>query len=316
MDELSELLSHISMHTQLDVRCQLSGDFDLPHAQTEINMAPFHLVLHGTCRIQLAQGQSITCQAGDMVILPHGAAHTVLSEPCGVCYPLHLQQAALPVRSSLAPPQTSPDADILCGHFIFASHRAKVLLASLPHIMHLPLTTGTARQYLNTLVALMRDEGDSQAPGQHAIMNALSHALFAMSLRVYCQQNTATSGILAALSHPRLGKSLQAMLHNPAYAWTIEQLAAQSAMSRATYARLFADLMLQSPIAWLTTLRMQLAADLITTAPPLPIAQISEQCGYASESAFNHAFKRAFAASPAQWRKQHASPNMPVQTSP
>ncbi|MFM0728740.1 AraC family transcriptional regulator [Paraburkholderia strydomiana] len=77
MDTLSRLLDLARPQASLDLRCLLSGAFDVDHAPMEAGIAPFHLVLGGACLIETARGAQVPLQAGDFMLFPRGAAHRV-----------------------------------------------------------------------------------------------------------------------------------------------------------------------------------------------------------------------------------------------
>ena len=61
---------------------------------------------------------------------------------------------------------------------------------------------------------------------------------------------------------------------------------------------------------YLTRWRLTLAASMLRSSDRA-IAQIAEEFGYESESAFNRAFKRAFGFPPARYRRQQRSAARP-----
>jgi AraC family transcriptional activator of mtrCDE len=77
MDTLSRLIDLARPQASLDLRCLLSGPFDIDHAPLEAGVAPFHLVLGGACLIETADGAQVTLQPGDFMLFPRGAAHRV-----------------------------------------------------------------------------------------------------------------------------------------------------------------------------------------------------------------------------------------------
>jgi AraC family transcriptional activator of mtrCDE len=83
----------------------------------------------------------------------------------------------------------------------------------------------------------------------------------------------------------------------------LEELAARSAMSRATYARRFKNSAGMTPGAFLTELRMSLASDLLLHSQRTT-ADVAAEVGYESEAAFGKAFKVAKGLSPGRFRAQ------------
>jgi AraC-like DNA-binding protein len=84
--------------------------------------------------------------------------------------------------------------------------------------------------------------------------------------------------------------------------WTLDTLSAEVACSRATFARRFRELVGESPLVYLTRLRMDVAARLLRESDQ-PLAAVAERVGYASEFAFNRTFHRVRGVPPGRYRE-------------
>ena len=80
---------------------------------------------------------------------------------------------------------------------------------------------------------------ENAGSGGRALLNRLSAALFALTLRLASTNDAAPAGLLALAAHPRLSPALAAMLGSPAHSWTLPELSRLCNMSRATFARYF-----------------------------------------------------------------------------
>ncbi len=281
MDTLSRLIDLARPQASLDLRCLLAGGFDIDHAPMEAGIAPFHLVLDGACVVETASGAQVALQAGDFMLFPRGAAHRVRDTG----------RAA------------ATDLDLLCGRFVYAPGSSTLLLNALPDPFHVSLGGVQTLGALQTVIALMRAEAEQRQPGALAIVTALSHALFAMALRVHGEQNASGSGVLALLADARLGASVQGMLSAPERAWTIAELGELAAMSRATYARHFNERAGMTVMDFLTRIRMTIACDLLLRTQR-SAAEIGEAVGYQSEAAFGKAFQQSVGMPPGRYRRQ------------
>ncbi|CAE6900336.1 HTH-type transcriptional regulator MtrA [Paraburkholderia domus] len=323
MDTLSRLIDLARPQASLDLRCLLTGGFDIDHAPMEAGIAPFHLVLGGACVVETAGGVQVALHAGDFVLFPRGAAHRVRDMGrAAVTAPLTLgHDGMLPLRrndggddphdqvvneaSSDARKDTGhgADLDLLCGRFVYAPGSAALLLDALPDPFHVSLGGVQTLGALQTLIALMRAEAGQRQPGALAIVTALSLALFAMALRVHGEQNASSPGVLALLADARLGTSVQGMLSAPERAWTIAELGELAAMSRATYARHFSERAGMTVMDFLTQIRMTIACDLLLRTQR-SAAEIGEAVGYQSEAAFGKAFQQSVGVTPGRYRRQ------------
>ncbi|MEV0621829.1 AraC family transcriptional regulator [Nonomuraea sp. NPDC050404] len=109
-----------------------------------------------------------------------------------------------------------------------------------------------------------------------------------------------------ALADPRIGRALRLMHDRPAHSWTVASLGAEAGMSRATFARRFADLVGQPPLVYLTEWRMTLAADLLRR-PGATVASVARKVGYADGFAFSNAFKRVRGVPPSDLARSPAT---------
>lgn len=86
--------------------------------------------------------------------------------------------------------------------------------------------------------------------------------------------------------------------------WRLDELAQACAMSRTSFAFHFRTVTGVAPLTYLTQWRMRLAERALREGKT-PVAQLAESLGYASESAFSHAFKRVTGQSPQTHQKAH-----------
>jgi transcriptional regulator GlxA family with amidase domain len=87
----------------------------------------------------------------------------------------------------------------------------------------------------------------------------------------------------------------------PAEPWTIQSIARRVGVSRAAFAKRFTALVGTSPIAFLTSWRLAVAADRLTSTDD-SIARIANDVGYGSAFALSTAFKRHYGRSPHHFR--------------
>src|SRR3974390_1796187 len=142
------------------------------------------------------------------------------------------------------------------------------------------------------------------SPGGEAVLAKLSEVLFVETLRAYIAQLPANqTGWLASAREPEIGRVLALMHRDPAHPWTIASMADEAGMSRSVLAERFRYYLDQTPMAYLTSWRLQLGAQMLSSTN-YSVAQIAAEVGYESEAAFNRAFKRAFELPPARFRNQ------------
>jgi AraC-like DNA-binding protein len=88
--------------------------------------------------------------------------------------------------------------------------------------------------------------------------------------------------------------------------WTIAGLPEEVGISRSALVERFTRYLAESPMAYLTRLRLQLAARSLKRTSG-GVADIAAGVRYESEAAFNRAFKREFGRPPGRYRSDHKS---------
>src|SRR5262249_50281053 len=106
-----------------------------------------------------------------------------------------------------------------------------------------------------------------------------------------------------ALRDPVVAGAMNCIHARPAEPWTIDSLAREVSVSRATLARRFSDLVGETPLGYLTRWRMDLAAQRLRDTDD-SIAAAAALAGYRSEYAFSRAFTRNRGIAPGRYRRR------------
>jgi transcriptional regulator GlxA family with amidase domain len=110
------------------------------------------------------------------------------------------------------------------------------------------------------------------------------------------------TGWFAGLREPYIARAL-ALLHGDiTRRWTVDELGREVGLSRSALADRFIRLIGVPPMHYLANWRMQVATQKLRNTSA-SLAQVAEIVGYDAEAAFSRAFKRAFGAAPATWRR-------------
>ena len=298
MNSIDTLIALANLQDSLDLRCQFQGAWAMDHEPEPLGVAPYHIVLTGTCRAELSGGQQVTLEEGDILLMPGGATHLVRSQGARVkpVAQTVIEGGLLPIHR-LGGEQ--PDVDMLCGSFRY--NRQSLLFSALPDYLVVSSRQWQADGQLAALIALLRSEADGQRLGARFFIDALSSALFTLILRAWLTQQAPVAGTFALLTDKRLGKAWQAMLADPGHEWTIDSLASAASMSRATFMRGFVKVAGVSPWGLLTQLRMELAFNLLHQSR-LSLTDIAARAGYQSQAAFSKKFKETYGEAPGRLR--------------
>ena len=190
----------------------------------------------------------------------------------------------------------SPDGQtvLLTGTYNLEGEVSRRLLRALPQLLVL-----REDEWDCPVIGLLADEIVKDEPGQEAVLDRLLDLLLIAVLRAwFARPEAAAPGWYRAHADPVVGRALRLLHDDPAHPWTVAELARASGVSRAAFARRFAELVGEPPMAFLTGWRIALAADLLHE-PGATVGSVAHQVGYGSPFALSTAFKRAARHQPA-----------------
>lgn len=244
-------------------------------------------------------------ESDDFVLIP--AAHDFeMSSLEPASSDIHIDTDTLPVEQRsgefrLGDPGAPMTLQMVVGHCAFGSADAALLVSLLPHVIHV---RGQSR--LATMVQLLREEFREVRPVREIVLARLVEVIFIEALRSTVMTSQAP-GFLRGLGDDRIATALRMIHADPTHSWSVEELAKEAAMSRSGFFAKFNQAMGVSPMAYLLTWRMALAKQLLRQQR-ISVAEVAEQTGYGSASAFTVAFTRHTGCSPARYtREQRAS---------
>ncbi|MBI1758952.1 MAG: AraC family transcriptional regulator [Actinobacteria bacterium] len=269
--------------------------------------ASVHVVTAGACWLVSEAGEPIHLTRGDVVLVSSGLAHALVDTPGRPVRPL-AELIGGPLEK--APPTelvldgVGPATGLLCGGYLLDPGPRHPLTTMVPPVVH--IRAGQARGTgLAAAVDLLSAEVERADPGAPAVVASLVDLLFVYILRAWlAEQSRACGGWVRVLYDPVVGGALALIHGEPGRPWTVPSLARAVGASRATFSRRFTELTGQSPMAYVTSWRMMVAARLLREHRA-PLREIAERVGYDSEFAFARAFKRTIGRAPGHYRADH-----------
>src|SRR4051794_7308269 len=267
----------------------------------------FHVVVSGTCWVEVTGGDRHWAGPGDVIVLPYGDQHRMGGVAPADSVPLAaiMQPPPWPRMPVIRHGEEGSRTDVVCGFL----HSDDVLfdpaLSAFPPVFVVRPPAGPGADWVRANVDFALARADASPLGPDAVSSRLPELLLIEVLRLHLAAAPAVDrGWLAALRDPVLNPALAALHAAPARKWTVTDLARTSATSRSRLDARFREVLGLSPIRYLTEWRMHLATDLLASTD-LGVATIARRVGYEAEEAFSRAVKRTFGKSPGLWRADH-----------
>jgi len=269
------------------------------------HLISYHLLIDGSCWLELDGEKPVRLSAGDIIVLPHGDTHVLCTE-IGMRKSPQMSMYRRPEAGSLFPARVQVGTDsgasarFVCGFLGCDSRPYNPLLTALPRMIHLSNhTSGALGEYFKFALAESRNR-----MGGECMLGRISELMFVDVIRRYLESLPSDRTTwLSGLRDAYVGRALMALHADPARDWTLEALAHEAALSRSAFAERFVQFVGQPPMQYLTNWRMQLAANYLRNGNE-GIAAIANRVGYDSEAAFSRAFKKSTGVPPSEWRVQ------------
>ena len=307
LDLLSDILTRLSLQGTLYFRTSFSEPWGV-RVPAFRNVTRFHYVHRGEAQIRVeGTERTIALKQGDLVMVPHGRAHILLCRHTGPdeALPLDdiLARSGFPGHGTLVwgGEPTQQDTQLICGHFAVAEGSRHILFDRLPPLIHLRGYGDDLGPWLEATLRVIGAEAGGARLGGDLIALKMSEAIFAQAIRAHIEQSASAGGSLSGFADQHIGRALTAFHRAPASDWTVERLAREAGLSRTGFAERFSVRIGVTPMAYVTSWRMQVAREALTKRS-LSVAKTAEISGYASESAFSRVFKKEMGLSPAAFR--------------
>jgi AraC family transcriptional regulator, alkane utilization regulator len=311
-DVLGEMLRAVRLTGSVFLDARFSAPFGVIspkrfHAAAVAHMrhiSVFHLIAAGGCTIETSAGERRTAAPGDILLLPFADNHKFwkgafselalgpsLFRPGPITGMWHIDYGG-----------GGETTRMVCGFIESADTLFAPVFRSLPTLLVDHTGEDRASALITATVREILALADTAVPGTDLMLGRLMELLFLEVLRRYAARLPANAtGWFAALNDSLLRRAMLCVHDDPARPWTVDELARKAGASRTVLAERFNTVLGQAPIHYVTSWRMQLAADRLRNGDD-SIATIAAEVGYESEAAFSRAFKRVTGTTPGQWR--------------
>jgi AraC-like DNA-binding protein len=242
---------------------------------------------------------------GDVVLLPMGVEHSLSSghgAPLVDCDPADAVRASRTGQALRFGEAGEPDTTLLAASYRHDGAVHTQLLPLLPTVVH--LRGARAEATVGHTVRLLGSELAELRIGTSVAVDRIVDILLVQMLRSAFDAPDAAPppSILRGLRDPVVAQALQHLHAEPARPWTVEMLAARTAVSRTTLIRRFTAAVGEPIGAHLARWRMDLASLRLRDGDD-SLETIARLSGYQSAAAFSRAFKHSRGISPGQFRR-------------
>jgi len=311
LDPLSAIAPLFRVRPEIEEVCRFALQWEVVHEAEPAGFAQFHIVTNGNCLLERYSGETFKLEAGSILLLPQGDSHVVRSASRGGSSgaPIRTEyNNAIRIKTNT---RGASDTELICGRLRLDGALCSLVTAALPKAIVLSIGRGELFDRMRMLVQAIDEELQAARPGAATIATELATALFLMTLRLHFEQSASSSGILRLLASwssvravTAMSRAVTAMLRAPAHPWTLDALAAEAHVSRATLVRIFRREGDLPPLGFLSELRLGLARQRLSSTTGT-LAQVAAAVGYDSESAFARAFRKRYGISPGRLRARH-----------
>lgn len=303
VDPLADVLdlSRVRGALLASVRARAPWGLDLPQS----GGASFHAVTSGTAWLRVDDREPIQLMPGDLVLLPAGSPHKLSSVPRARCRALDraLKEQLVSPDGELDLGGSGATTTFVCAGYDYDLDAAPRLMGLLPDVLHVPSDPLAGRE-VAALVELLGREVGARDAGSRAAAARLIDLLLIAAIRSWVerQPHPGAPSWLTALHDPTIARALALLHERPGDPWTLQALAREVHLSRATLARRFTEAVGEPPLAYLARWRMDLAARRLETSTDT-VETIAGELGYTSQYAFNRAFARHRGQPPGRYRR-------------
>lgn len=255
--------------------------------------ATFHSLTDGTALLEVdgVRGPD-RLAAGDLVLLPTGAAHALRDAPGSAAPSLEAAVGAGVVDGKHVEfGGDGPRAVMVCGSCSMGVPGLRPSAGVLPvRVKH---------RVDPVLMGLVDAEASRADAGAEAILTQLLSLLLMQALRAQLVEKASREGY-AALS-PDIAAAVAYVHEHFDEELGLRDLCAQASVSRSVLAERFRDSLRVSPMQYVRMTRLSKAAELLLSSSS-GLARVARTVGYRSTSAFSRAFQREYGMAPGAYR--------------
>jgi AraC-like DNA-binding protein len=247
----------------------------------------FHIVTQGEAILETPEQFSpVTLKRGDIAWISRGYHHRIRT--------VHDMDTPL---------------TLISGAYQFWNTPVHPLFKEIPATYFLRTDEINHFDQLDGLVRLLSQEANEQKIGSATVIQGLLDILFSLiARRIIDKAGTRPQGWAHAVQNDRIKKSLELMHSDLQRNWSLDELARQAGMSRAGFASTFKKMLGDTPLHYLTMLRVQKAMGILSATND-NLEAVALAVGYKDAFGFSKVFKRIVGVPPKEFRAVNRKDN-------
>ncbi len=307
-DPVGEALQFLRINGTFYCRSEFTAPWglELPPMNRSLMM---HVVTSGRCWLEVPGSPPRLLNAGHLALIPHVDGHRMSSQlgvpTTSLCDVTRAHQTG---RYELIRMGGGGEpANLVCSVFQYDHPAAEHLVQLLPRVIVVDACKAPHSDWMHSTLRLMEAEAREMCPASATVVTRLSDILVIQAVRCWIfQEPAAQTGWLGALRDPQIGRTVARIHREPEHPWTLESLAAESAMSRSAFAARFTELVGEPAMHYVARWRMLTALTWLREGDST-VGEIARRLNYESEAAFNRAFRRFLGITPGSARRTAAA---------
>ena len=307
MNTQSDILTHVFDPIRLKgvfvSQWEVSNPWAVHGAQEPC--ALIHYLAEGHAWVSIEGQEPIKLHSGDLVIFPRGDAHTIGDSPHSTPQNLEsiLPDRPVEMLNFIQFGGGGESGKMICAGLHYEADSVRPLYHLLPPLLTVKSQIiKTEPLLIHSLNGLVSEIG-AYNDGRSFILLRGFELVYLLGMRIALRSNDTLRKIAAALQSPGLGSALIAMHKNYQRSWTLDTLAQISAMSRSAFAQCFKRVLGETPIQYLTRLRLSEAKRLLSMTN-LSQDAIAQKISYTSTMGMHLAFRNHYGITPGAFRKE------------
>jgi AraC-like DNA-binding protein len=199
-------------------------------------------------------------------------------------------------------PKGAGEAGLVTGAYQFWNAPVLPLFRELPPSFILRAETLGTIDQLSLAIGLLSEEVRNPQLGSETAVHGLLDVLFAyLTRQIVAHQGKKPETWSHAVADAQIRRSVELLHSDLTRDWTLNELAREVGLSRAGFAQKFREAMGDTPLHYLTTVRMQRAMGLLSGSDD-KLDVVAAAVGYSDAFGFSKVFKKVVGVSPREFR--------------